>query len=142
MRTLRQSCQAWLAGATTKVKAGTLGPSDLNALRKLLDDVFSSECPDNLRQCLLYLHANEPSIHAKVVAMAEHEPKPHARDLVGQRADWPYATVHDAILDGWQVIHFPNQLAPFDDREVDIVGYEFICQKWRHIDDGFGSSAG
>ncbi len=74
--------------------------------------------------------------------MAQHEPTPDGCDLVGQRTDWPYTTVYDAIIDGWQIIHFPNQLAPFDDREVDIVGYEFICHKWRRIDDECESSTG
>ena len=37
--------------------------------------------------------------------------------------------MHDAVLDGWQVVHFPQQLAPFDDREIDVLGYEFVLQK-------------
>ena len=40
-----------------------------------------------------------------------------------------YRTVHEAIVDGWQVVQFPHLQAPFDDRDLDVVGYEFIVQK-------------
>jgi hypothetical protein len=82
------------------------------------------------RQRLLYLHAATPSIRSAVIAMALHEPVPGSvTQIDSDPQEWPYGTVHDAILDGWQVIHFPNQRAPFDDREIDILGYEFILQK-------------
>ena len=48
--------------------------------------------------------------------------------------DPTYQTVHEAIMDGWEVIHFPDQQAPFDDREIDVLGYEFILQKKEHFD--------
>jgi len=28
-------------------------------------------------------------------------------------------------INGWRVIHFPNQQATFEDREIDVIGYEF-----------------
>jgi hypothetical protein len=31
------------------------------------------------------------------------------------------------------VIHFPQQMAPFDDRELDYAGYEFILQKIEEV---------
>jgi len=33
------------------------------------------------------------------------------------------------------VIQFPDQRAPFDDREIDILGYEFILQKLEEYDE-------
>jgi hypothetical protein len=89
-----------------------------------------------VRQRVLYLHAATPSIRSKVVGMALHEPvRGSITELSGQPQDWPYATVHDAILDEWQVIQFPVQLAPFDDREIDILGFEFILQKLEEYDE-------
>jgi hypothetical protein len=84
----------------------------------------------SVRQRLLYLHAATPSVRSPVIGMALHEPVPGSvTQITTEGQEWPYATVHDAILDGWQVIQFPEQRAPFDDREIDILGYEFILQK-------------
>jgi hypothetical protein len=92
--------------------------------------------PKKIRQRLLYLHAATPSIRSKVVGMALHEPvRGSITELNAQLQDWPYATVHDAILDEWQVVQFPVQLAPYDDREIDLLGYEFILQKLEGYDD-------
>ncbi|MAE64047.1 MAG: hypothetical protein CMJ18_07205 [Phycisphaeraceae bacterium] len=130
MNRLKQHCERWLETARRKLEAGGLGGADLDALGRILDDA-----PPGCRQRLLYLHANGPSLHAKIIGMALHEPVKGGRELAGQRDEWPYDTVHDAILDGWQIVHFPQQLAPFDDREVDMIGFEFIGQKWSS-DDG------
>ncbi len=89
-----------------------------------------------VRQRLLYLHAATPSIRSKVIGMALHEPvRGSITELSAHSQEWPYATVHDAILDEWQVVQFPVQLAPFEDREIDILGYEFILQKLEEYDD-------
>jgi hypothetical protein len=89
-----------------------------------------------IRQRLLYLHASTPSIRSRVIGMALHEPVPGSiTEITPEEPEWPYTTVHDAVLDGWQVIHFPQQLAPFDDREIDILGYEFVLQKLEAYDE-------
>ena len=49
--------------------------------------------------------------------------------------EWPYQTVHEAIVDGWQVVQFPHLQAPFDDTDLDVVGYEFILQKLEVVDE-------
>jgi hypothetical protein len=48
---------------------------------------------------------------------------------VATELEWPYNTVHEAIVDGWQIVQFPHHQAPFNDRDLDVVGYEFILQK-------------
>ncbi len=89
-----------------------------------------------IRQRILYLHAATPNIRSKVIGMALHEPVPGTiTELSGQPQLWPYTTVHDAVIDEWQIIQFPVQLAPFDDREIDILGYEFILQKLEEYDE-------
>lgn len=88
------------------------------------------------RQRLLYLHAGHPNIRSNVIAAALHEPVPGAVTQLDPLApELPYKSVFEAILDGWRVIHFPDQRAPFDDREIDIVGYEFILEKREVYDD-------
>jgi hypothetical protein len=126
MTLLRQHLESWLEKAQGKLANGGINSDDLEQLREALKGTAQ-------RQRLLYLHAKGPSIYAPIIGMAEHEPIAGKKDTLRTRTDWPYDTVHDAIVDGWQVIHFPQQMAPFDDRELDYVGYEFILQKIEEI---------
>ena len=83
-----------------------------------------------LRQRLLYLHARTPSVFSPLLGYTPIEPISGYRTEISADAfEWPYQTVHDALVDGWQVIQFPHLQAPFDDRDLDVVGYEFILQK-------------
>ncbi|MBV7329800.1 hypothetical protein KFU94_16460 [Chloroflexi bacterium TSY] len=82
------------------------------------------------RQRLLYLHARTPSVYSDILGYTPIEPiKGYRNEIVAHEPDWPYATVHDALVDGWQIIQFPHLQAPFDDKDLDVVGYEFILQK-------------
>lgn len=122
MQPLRQAIERWLTYAEAKTTHGGVTQSDLQQLRQLCQAAQP-------RQRLLYLHTKAPSIYAAVIGMAQHEPVAGQKDRLRTITDWPYQTVHDALVDGWQVIHFPNLLAPYDDRELDYVGFEFILQK-------------
>ena len=84
----------------------------------------------------MYIHASTLNIRSQVVATGYHEPvKGSVTEIDPDVDDWPYRSVHDAILDGWQVIRFPDQRTNFDDREIDVLGYEFILQKLEAYDD-------
>ncbi len=128
--TREEKVASWIAHARTKLQNGGITEADLEALQRAAEGGGTVQ-----RQRLLYLHAVTPSPRAQVVGMALHEPVPGSvtQITVGSH-EWPYARVHDAIVDGWQVIHFPDQRAPFDDREIDILGYEFILQKMEEYD--------
>jgi hypothetical protein len=122
MDTLKTHIEAWLKTAEAQRSNGGVTEADLDALRRLVRQAVP-------RQRLLYLHARGPSIYAPVIGMAEHEPVAGYEDTIRTREAWPYNTVHEAIVDGWQVVQFPVQMTPFDDRELDYVGYEFILHK-------------
>ena len=83
------------------------------------------------RQRLLYLHARTPNVFSAVLGYTPIEPVAGYRvEITAEDEEqWPYKTVHDAIVDGWQVVQFPPLQAPFDDQDLDVVGYEFILQK-------------
>ena len=86
------------------------------------------------RQRLLYLHARSPSPMSDIIGYTPIEPVPgHRPEIVAGELQWPYRTVHDALVDGWQIVHFPQHQAVFDDEEIDMVGYEFILQKMEVI---------
>jgi len=88
------------------------------------------ESEQQLRQRLLYLHARTPSVFSAIIGYTPIEPvKEYQTEISADTVAWSYETVHDAIVDGWQVVQFPHLQAPFDDKDLDVVGYEFILQK-------------
>ena len=125
MPTAFEAIDRWIDEARAKLENGGIQGGDLNQLHQIINANRV-----HTRQRLLYLHAATPGIRSQVIGMALHEPVPDSvTEIVTVEQEWPYNTVHDAILDGWQVIHFPDQRTEFDDREIDILGYEFILQK-------------
>ena len=125
MPTAFEAIDRWIDEARAKLKDSGIQKGDLDRLRQII-----SADREGTRQWLLYLHAATPGIRSQVIGMALHEPvQGSVTEIVSEEQEWPYNTVHDAILDGWQVIHFPDQRTEFDDREIDILGYEFILQK-------------
>tara|TARA_B100001094_G_C17472858_1_gene458232 strand:+ start:77 stop:355 length:279 start_codon:yes stop_codon:yes gene_type:complete len=91
---------------------------------------------NQLKQRLLYLHSRTPNIFSKIIALSLIEPiKGADREIVAETPNWPYETVHDAVIDGWQIVQFPHLQAPFDDCELDVLGYEFILQKMEIVDE-------
>ena len=121
--------EEWISLAREKVKSEGVRQNDLDQLEQILQVKCS-------RQRLLYLQATTPSIRSNVICMAQHEPVNGAiTQIEPDTDDWKYRTVHDAIVDGWQAIFFPDQRTNFDDQEIDILGYEFILQKMEIYDE-------
>ena len=115
-----------LARAKAKLADRTLTAGDLDALVA----AAKGGTANATRQRILYLHAASPNIHSPIVNMSLEEPIAGHQAMLDPLAPEPiYKSVHDAVLDGWRVVQFPEQRAPFDDKEIDIVGYEFILEK-------------
>ncbi len=90
-----------------------------------------------LKQRLLYLQANSVSIRSEVIAMALHEPAPDTLTQIEPTGvDFPYTSVHEAVIDGWRVVSFPSpkESATTDD-DLTILGYEFILEKMEVFSD-------
>ena len=130
MKSVTETVGNWVEQAQQKLSAGTFSADDLN---ELLIAVCRKK---QVRQRLLYLHAATPNIQSEVIGMAMHEPMPGwVSQIDAVKSEWPYNIVRDAVIDGWQIVHFPDQRAPFDDKEIDVLGYEFILQKLEEYDD-------
>jgi hypothetical protein len=122
-----------LDDALTRLARHDLQPAHLEAIR-----AAAARLPA-LRQRLLYLQSTSPFIGAGLIAAAIHEPVVGGCDQLNPlREEPPYQCVHDAIVDGWQVIHFPDQrqimLEPVSP-EIGVMGYEFILQKLELVHD-------
>lgn len=110
------------------------GTLTVDALSGAFEQVLSE---NGRRQDLLYLQTNESALHSGVIGMkmlvnGEYAddpppagPKPTPDD------GWPYATVIDAIRDGWRVISFPNMALSLDENRTYGLGFEFILERWR-----------
>ena len=123
MKTLNTQIEQWIHSAQKKIDNGSICQADLDYLASIL-------LSQHIRQRILYIHAVTPSIRSQLIAMSLHEPiKDQTAEIDPDYGEWPYRSVHDAVLDGWQIVQFPDQRANFDDREIDILGYEFILQK-------------
>ena len=91
---------------------------------------------DTPRQRLLYIQARTPSPLSGIIGLTLIEPvSDYKPEIIADEPDWPNQTVHDAVVDGWQIVQFPHLQAPFDDRDLDVVGYEFILQKMEIVRD-------
>ena len=123
MKTLNTQIEQWIHSAQKKIDNDSICQADLDYLSFIL-------LSQHIRQRILYIHAVTPSIRSQLIAMSLHEPiKDQITEIDPDYGEWPYRSVHDAVLDGWQIVQFPDQRANFDDREIDILGYEFILQK-------------
>lgn len=116
----------WLDAARTK------GSADAVALDRLAAILAQ---PAQLRQRLLYLHTSVPSPAAPVVASYLVDPVAGGANLtLDPNFKPPYASVHDALRDGWSVVHFPDQRGNVQDKEIDVPTYEFVLAKWELFD--------
>jgi hypothetical protein len=138
MKSVEEKVGMWVEQAQQKLAAGTFGADDLN---ELLISVCTRR--KQMRQRLLYLQSATPNIQSPVIGMARHEPVPGwVSQIDATQTEWPYDSIAAALLDGWQIVHFPDQRAPFEDGEIDVLGFEFILQKLEEYEDDDHGGAG
>jgi hypothetical protein len=126
------SVESLFAEARAKLAKGLLTEADIRALEAAA--LYAGKSGATVRQRLMYLHAVTPSIYSGLCAAVLHEPvKGHYATMDPLQKDPEYKSVHDALQDGWRIIHFPLQRAGFDDREIDVLGYEFVLEKLEHF---------
>lgn len=105
--------------ARAKLARGALTLEDIDRLRE-------AAAAARKRQRLLVLHAQQPTVRARVVAAALHEPVAGSVTEIDPLAPAiPYATVLDAVIDGWRIIGHPEPRS----QDFGLVGYPFILEK-------------
>ncbi|MDP7280789.1 MAG: hypothetical protein QGG39_13025, partial [Candidatus Poribacteria bacterium] len=86
----------WITEVRQKIANSGISEADLDQLTTIIKQ-------QQVRQRLLYIHVATPNIRSQVVATGYHEPvKGSVTEIDPDIDDWPYRSVHDAILDGWQ----------------------------------------
>ena len=110
----------WLNESRAKLRTGDLAEADLQCLENLLTEP---------KKLILYLYSKSTSMRSSIASWALYDStKPHQPTLPSQNA--PYASVIEAIGDGWRVIQFPRpELYRFSDIDNNYLGYEFILEK-------------
>ena len=114
----KQQIESWLE----KLRAGSLGEDDLT---RALDQLGNGDRPT---QRILYLQARTTAVDGEVIGMAEVV-NGEILDPPDNPEDWPYATVSDAIRDGWRVVKFPELALLLDEDKTYGLGCEFILEK-------------
>ncbi len=81
------------------------------------------------RQDLLYLQATSTALESSLLGMTLVRGGEIVPVIPGAE-HWPYASVLDALRDGWRIIKFPElALLMVEERTIGL-GCEFILEKW------------
>ena len=91
----------------------------------------------NLRQKLLLLYLHSPDLGSKVVAWSGYDGTGKDVHTSGDATEPPYASVVDAMRDGWRVVQFPQQFPAYPGMEYNTsyLKFEYILEKLEAIDD-------
>lgn len=118
---VKSAVEEWLDNCIKKLNAGELTEVDLHGIRTALN----SE-----KQLLLYLYSKSTNLRSPLGAWALYDATaPDEPMLPSQEA--PYASVLDAVNDGWRIVQFPRpELYNFTDVDNAYLTYEFILEKF------------
>ena len=118
---MRHDVAEWIRSAREKVGSDKLPGADLDDLEARLREP---------RQVILYLYSKSTNMRSAVASWAFYDPtEPHGPKLPSDEA--PYASVMDAVGDGWRVVQFPvPTLYEYSELDNRYLGYEFVLEKW------------
>ena len=85
------------------------------------------------KQRLLYISSETTHLQSQALSIAFYEPVSGFIAEIDPTVDiFQYESVHDALVDGWRVVHFPDQRGS---DSLDLIGYQFILEKLEGYDD-------
>ena len=120
---MRSAVREWLNGCLDKLRTGVLTEADLRQGESVLEADYPT-C-----QTLLYLYSKSTNPRSPLGAWALYDPAA-ADEPVLPSQDVPYASVLDAVRDGWRIVQFPRpELHRFSDLDNAYLGFEFILEK-------------
>ena len=118
---MKLTVEEWLKDCIEKLNAGELTEVDLRGITAALN---------SQKQLLLYLYSKSTNLRSPLGAWALYDATaPDEPLLPSQEA--PYASVLDAVNDGWRIVQFPRpELYSFTDVDNAYLTYEFILEKF------------
>ncbi len=117
---MKSSIKEWLENCVEKLNAGELTEEDLYTVNTALN----SE-----KQLILYLYSKSTNLRSPLGAWALYDPTVPDEPMLPSQ-DAPYASVLDAVRDGWRIVQFPRpELHNFSDVENTYLSFEFILEK-------------
>ena len=85
------------------------------------------------KQRLLYISSETTHLQSQALSIAFYEPVSGFIAEIDPTIEiFQYQSVHDALVDGWRVVHFPDQRGS---DAMDLIGYQFILEKLEVYDD-------
>ena len=110
----------WIEVSREKLRNGGLAEADLDRLAELISQPKQQD---------LYLYSKSTNMRSPIASWVLYDPTwPHEPTLPDDQP--PYASVIDAVADGWRVVQFPvTKLYSYQDVDNDYLGYEFILEK-------------
>ena len=117
---MKPTINEWLDNCIEKLKAGELTEADLRGVTTALN----SE-----KQLLLYLYSKSTNLRSPLGGWALYDATAPDEPVLPSQ-DVPYASVLDAVNDGWRIVQFPRpELYNFSDVDNTYLTYEFILEK-------------
>ncbi len=117
---VKSAINDWLDSCIEKLNAGELTETDLRDVTTILN----SE-----RQLLLYLYSKSTNLRSPLGGWAVYDATAPDEPVLPSQEP-PYASVLDAVRDGWRIVQFPRpELYNFTDVDNAYLTYEFILEK-------------
>ena len=117
---VKSTIKEWLDDCIKKRNAGELTEVDLRGITTALN---------SQKQLLLYLYSKSTSLRSPLGGWALYDATAPDEPVLPSQ-DAPYASVLEAVRDGWRIVQFPRpELYNFTDVDNAYLGYEFILEK-------------
>ncbi|MCG9129391.1 hypothetical protein JT359_17520 [Candidatus Poribacteria bacterium] len=117
---MKSPIKEWLDNCIEKHKTGELTTEDLCCV----EDLLNAE-----KQVVLYLYSKSTNPRSPIGAWSMFDATAPDEPVLPSQ-DTPYASVLDAVRDGWRIVQFPRpELYNFTDVENAYLSYEFILEK-------------
>ena len=117
---MKSTINDWLDSCIEKLNAGELTETDLRDVTTILN----SE-----KQLLLYLYSKSTNLRSPLGGWAVYDATAPDEPVLPSQEP-PYASVLDAVRDGWRIVQFPRpELYNFTDVDNAYLTYEFILEK-------------
>ena len=118
---MKSAIEQWLDNCIEKLNAGELTETDLRSITTALN---------SKKQLLLYLYSKSTNLRSPLGGWALYDATVPDEPILPSQ-DPPYASVLDAVSDGWSIVQFPRpELYNFTDVDNTYLTYEFILEKF------------